>query len=70
MIEEGRFVEWAEVYGNFYGTSRDVVERALNTDIDLLFDIDIQGAQHIKSVYSKAVLIFVLPPHCRNWRGD
>jgi len=61
MIKEKKFVEWAEVHGHCYGTSRKELEKkgALG---DLLLDIDVQGAQQIKEKYKKAVFIFILPP--------
>jgi guanylate kinase len=60
MIKEEKFVEWAIVHGNYYGTSRKEIEkRALG---DLLLDIDVQGAQQVKSRIKKAVFIFILPP--------
>lgn len=62
MIEQGRFVEWAEVYGNLYGTAREEVEGPINAGFDLLFDVDIQGGRKIKAAFSEAVLIFVAPP--------
>jgi guanylate kinase len=62
MIKEGRFVEWAEVYGNLYGTAREAVEEPLSSGLDLLFDVDIQGGRKIKAAFSEAILIFVAPP--------
>ena len=62
MIEQGRFLEWAQVYGNYYGTSRDFVESELRNGMDVLLDIDIQGALKVRKVMPEAVMIFVLPP--------
>lgn len=62
MIEEGDFLEWAEVYGNLYGTSRSQVTKALETGKDILLDIDTQGALQVKKNFPEAVLIFILPP--------
>ncbi len=62
MIEEGDFLEWAEVYGNLYGTSRSQVLKALNEGKDVLLDIDTQGALQVKKNFPEAVLIFILPP--------
>lgn len=61
IIKEEKFVEWATVHGNYYGTSRREIEKkgALG---DLLLDIDVQGAQQVKSRIKKAVFIFILPP--------
>jgi len=62
MIEEGDFLEWAEVYGNLYGTSKSQVLKALNEGKDILLDIDTQGALQVKRNFPEAVLIFILPP--------
>ncbi len=62
MIEENRFLEWAQVYGNYYGTSRDFVERELAGGTDVLLDIDVQGALKVRKLMPDAVMIFVLPP--------
>ncbi len=62
MIEEGDFLEWAEVYGNLYGTSKSQVIKALNEGKDVLLDIDTQGALQVKKNFPEAVLIFILPP--------
>ncbi len=62
MIQEEAFVEWAEVHGNFYGTTRACVTKELDAGRDLLFDIDYQGAAGIKKVYPKAVTVMVEPP--------
>ena len=62
MRERGEFLEWAEVYGNFYGTPRAPVERALATGRDVIAELDIQGAQSVKRSKPDAVLIFVEPP--------
>jgi guanylate kinase len=62
MIKNDDFVEWAEVYGNFYGTSKKVINELLQSGNDILLDIDIQGAKNIKKVYPDSVLIFILPP--------
>jgi guanylate kinase len=65
MAEDGRFLEWAQVYGNYYGTSRDFVESRLSEGLDVLLDIDIQGALKVRSLMPEAVTIFVLPPSYR-----
>ncbi len=62
MIANGEFVEWAEVYGEYYGTSVWELERQLSKGRDLLLDLDVQGARNIKKFKSDAKLIFVLPP--------
>ena len=62
MIEEGDFLEWAEVYGHLYGTSKSQVIKALSEGKDVLLDIDTQGALNVKKNFPEAVLIFILPP--------
>lgn len=61
-IDEGGFLEHAEVFGNFYGTPKMEVLELLDKGIDVLLEIDVQGALQIKEVYPEAVLVFVLPP--------
>ncbi|ABR59615.1 guanylate kinase [Sinorhizobium medicae] len=56
-------LEWAEVHGNFYGTPRDAVEKAMGEGRDMLFDIDWQGAQQLQEkMAGDVVSIFILPP--------
>ncbi len=62
MIERGEFIEWAEVHGELYGTSRARLEAALNAGNDILLDIDTQGALQIKKQIADGVFIFILPP--------
>ena len=62
MIARGEFLEWADVFGNYYGTARRYVEAAITEGHDLLLDIDVQGAAQIKKQLPEAVSIFVLPP--------
>jgi guanylate kinase len=62
MIARGEFVEWAEVHGNLYGTSRGAIEDRITGGQDVLLEIDWQGALQIKRLFPNAVLIFVLPP--------
>ena len=61
MIEEENFAEWAVIHGNYYGTSRREIEKKGARE-DLLLDIDVQGAQQIKSKLKRGVFIFILPP--------
>jgi guanylate kinase len=58
----GEFLEWAEVHGKFYGTSRADTERVLASGRDLLLDIDVQGAEQVRSKGLEMLSIFVLPP--------
>jgi guanylate kinase len=62
MREEGGFLEWAEVHGNLYGTSRSQVLDRLQDGMDVLLDVDVQGARQIRKTFSDAVFIFILPP--------
>ena len=62
MIEEGRFLEWANVYGNYYGTAEAPVNEALGRNEDILLDIDVEGAGKIRARRPDAILIFVMPP--------
>ena len=62
MIDENQFVEWAEVYGNFYGSSRSIIDLAHATRGIAVFDIDVQGGNNIKRKFPDARLIYVLPP--------
>ncbi|MCF1438358.1 MAG: guanylate kinase [Shewanella sp.] len=62
LIEQGAFFEWAEVFGNYYGTSRTAIEETLANGIDVFLDIDWQGAQQVKALMPEAISIFILPP--------
>jgi guanylate kinase len=62
MIDRGDFVEWAQVHGNLYGTSRRKLEELSDAGYDMLLDIDTQGARQFKQCSSNAVYIFILPP--------
>ena len=61
-VEAGEFLEHAEVFGNFYGTNREVLEQAEAEGKDLILDIDVKGARQLKERIPEAVTIFVLPP--------
>jgi len=62
MIRRGDFLEYAEVFGNCYGTAKCFLEQAWQNGRDLLLDIDVQGAAQIKRKLPEAVSIFILPP--------
>ena len=63
MRESGGLLEWAEVFGNYYGTPREKVEEAFRNGHDVLFDVDWQGAQQIvEALRCDVVTIFLLPP--------
>lgn len=62
MRDEGAFLEYAEVFGNFYGTSRSWVEKQLEEGWDVILEIDWQGARQVREKAKASVSIFVLPP--------
>jgi len=62
MVEAGDFVEWAEVHGNLYGTSKAAIADRITGGQDVVLEIDCQGALQIKRLFPNAVLIFLLPP--------
>ncbi len=61
-INRGGFLEYAKVYGNYYGTPKDIVLAQLESNKDVVLEIDIQGALQVKDSYPKGVFIFILPP--------
>ncbi|QQE81234.1 guanylate kinase [Alicyclobacillus sp. SO9] len=61
-IANNQLLEWAEVYGNYYGTPRDFVEQKLAQGQDVLLEIDIQGAMQVKHHYPTGVFLFLVPP--------
>jgi guanylate kinase len=62
MLADGEFLEHAEVYGNFYGTSKGSLTRDLNAGRDILLEIDWQGAEQVKQHFPQSVSVFILPP--------
>ncbi|MCW8994278.1 MAG: guanylate kinase [Psychromonas sp.] len=62
LIKENAFFEWAEVFGNYYGTSRVTIEQALAEGVDVFLDIDWQGARQVREMHPQAKGIFILPP--------
>jgi guanylate kinase len=62
MVAANAFVEWAEVHGNLYGTSRAGLESRLANGDDIVLEIDYQGALQVKKLFPSSVLIFILPP--------
>jgi guanylate kinase len=61
-VQRGEFLEHAEVFGNYYGTNREVLEHARSEGKDLILDIDVQGARQLKEEIPDAVSIFILAP--------
>jgi guanylate kinase len=68
MISQGGFLEYAQVFDNYYGTPRQLVMDKLNAGIDVILEIDVQGAMQVKRVFPEALLIFVLPPSLEELR--
>jgi guanylate kinase len=62
MIAAGAFLEWAEVFGNYYGTAVSALQHAKDVGKDLLLDIDVQGAVQVMEKLPEAVSIFIIPP--------
>jgi guanylate kinase len=62
LRQEGRFAEYAEVHGNRYGTSFEVLRKAWEDDFDLVFDIDYQGARQLKEHFPNSTGVMVIPP--------
>lgn len=62
MIDQGQLLEWAEVYGNFYGTPKQKVLDRLEAGEDILLEIDTQGALNVMKVMPEGLFIFLLPP--------
>ncbi|MBV6447099.1 guanylate kinase [Nitrosomonas sp.] len=62
MLLRGEFIESAEVYGNFYGTSQQWINQAIASGQDILLEIDCQGARQIQQIFPQAASIFILPP--------
>jgi guanylate kinase len=64
-IGEGLLLEYAEVFGHLYGTPREKVEEALEAGKTVILEIDVQGAKQVKTVYTDALMIFILPPSAK-----
>ena len=62
MVESDAFAEWAEVHGNLYGTALSTIDEARKSGVDLVLDIDCQGARRLKEQIERCVYIFILPP--------
>ncbi|WP_297485136.1 guanylate kinase [Ferrovum sp.] len=65
---ENQFLEWAEVYGNFYGTARRSLEDLQNRGFDVILEIDWQGARQVRQFYPESLGIFILPPSLETLR--
>ncbi len=62
MIENNELLEWANVYGNWYGVPKQEVKQALDKGQDIMVKVDIQGAATIKKILPRAIFIFLMPP--------
>ena len=62
LIEQNEFYEWAEVFGNYYGTSKSAIDEQLNQGIDVFLDIDWQGAEQMRKLVPSIITLFILPP--------
>jgi len=62
MIDKGQLLEWANVYGNYYGVPKAEISQALSKGIDVIVKVDVQGATTIKKILPQAVFIFLMPP--------
>ena len=69
MVLADAFVEWANVHGNRYGTSKKAIEERIASGADVILEIDYQGAVQIKRIFTNAVLIFILPPSLEELRA-
>ena len=69
MVASNAFVEWANVHGRRYGTSKRAIEERIAQGNDVVLEIDYQGALQIKQVFANAVLIFILPPSWEELRS-
>jgi guanylate kinase len=62
MVSRGEFIEWAEVHGNYYGTSKQWIMAEMSAGRDVLLEIDWQGAQQVRKVFPEAIGVFIMPP--------
>jgi guanylate kinase len=69
MVANNAFLEWAHVHGNRYGTSKSTIEERISQGLDVILEIDFQGAVQIKRLFANAVLIFILPPSWEELRS-
>jgi guanylate kinase len=69
MVAQDAFLEWANVHGNRYGTSKAAIEQRMTQGSDVVLEIDFQGAIQVKRIFPNAVLIFILPPSWEELRS-
>lgn len=68
-IENNQFFEYAEVYGNYYGTPKDKIMEKIDAGIDVILEIDIQGALKVKEIYPEGVFVFIMPPSMKELKN-
>lgn len=69
MVAQDAFLEWANVHGNRYGTSKLAIEQRMQQGADVVLEIDFQGAIQVKRIFPNAVLVFILPPSWEELRS-
>lgn len=69
MVDRGEFAEWARVYGHLYGTSRVLLEKHSLKGLDVILDIDTQGAAILRKAYPRSVSVFIVPPTFSHLEG-
>ena len=68
LIKKGEFLEYAEYNGNYYGTPKEYIESRLSSGIDVLLEIEVQGALKVKELVPEAIFIFIMPPSMKELR--
>jgi guanylate kinase len=69
LVKANAFVEWAHVHGHRYGTSKRAIEERIAQGVDVILEIDFQGAMQVKAAFANAVLVFILPPSWEELRS-
>ena len=69
MIEQGEFLEYAQIYDNFYGTPKSAIMETLEKGQDVILEIEMQGARQVKEVYPEGIFVFVLPPSLKELKN-
>jgi guanylate kinase len=69
LVKANAFVEWAHVHGHRYGTSKRAIEERIAQGVDVILEIDFQGAMQVKTAFANAVLVFILPPSWEELRS-
>ncbi|SCH13596.1 MULTISPECIES: guanylate kinase [unclassified Romboutsia] len=69
MVEKGEFLEYAQIYDNFYGTPKAAIIETLEKGQDVILEIEMQGARQVKEVYPEGIFVFVLPPSLKELKN-